>query len=335
MSEQKYSDELITQYLLGSLSEEDTERFDELSISDDRFADLLRSAENDLVDAYVQGDLTGTELERFESHYLGSPLRREKAGFAEGFYQWTRKSSLVRAGASKPEERAQDSKASWFSSLGVFGRLPVWQWGLTLATMALLFAGGWLIFENMRAPRQIAQTEGTRDSSGAQSQQPEREPKAEPPKQANRDLVREQAERERLEQERKREQERIAEQERGIKEPQRGVSIASFLLTPQMRHAGQVREFSIPADRNYVVMHLQLEPNEFRAYRVYLLDGSGSNTLWQSSTLRPKATENTRTLEVGLRSAILKPQTYIMRVKGVSSGGSLETVGDYPFKIAK
>ncbi|HWN10509.1 MAG TPA: hypothetical protein VNO50_14795 [Pyrinomonadaceae bacterium] len=332
MNEQTYNPELITQYLLGSLSEAESDRFDELSIADDRFAELLKAAENDLVDAFARGELTGTELAQFESHYLASSLRREKAEFADGFHEWSLAASNAQA-EIEAKERAKDSSASWrFSVFGM--RRPVWQWGLSFATLALLITGGLIVVQNMRAPRQIAQTEGGRDSSGKRTEQPEDDSSGQPPKSVDQDLVRERAERERLEQERRREQERLTEQERGTKEPPRGVIIA-FILTPQMRNAGQVSELSIPPDKNRVVMHLQLEPNEFRAYRVYLLDSSGGITLWQSGTLRPKTTETTRTLEVGLRSAILKPQTYILRVKGVSAGGSVETVGDYPFKIAK
>ncbi|MFN2493080.1 MAG: hypothetical protein ABR501_09385, partial [Pyrinomonadaceae bacterium] len=78
MSKQAYDDQTVTQYLLGSLPEAEAERFDELSFTDDEFADALMAAEKDLVDAYVQGELTGAELEQFKSHYLASPLRREQ-----------------------------------------------------------------------------------------------------------------------------------------------------------------------------------------------------------------------------------------------------------------
>ncbi len=42
-----YGDLLLTGYLLGTLSEEETERLDEFSISDDEFAMRLSTVEND------------------------------------------------------------------------------------------------------------------------------------------------------------------------------------------------------------------------------------------------------------------------------------------------
>ena len=76
-------DQDVVQYLLGAAPEEQTELLDRLSISDDDFACRLRALEDDLVDAYVRGELSGDTLERFRRFYLSSPLRREKVRFAE------------------------------------------------------------------------------------------------------------------------------------------------------------------------------------------------------------------------------------------------------------
>ena len=69
MEKQIYNEDLIVQYLLGSLSEEETESFDELCFVDDEFAERLSAVENDLVDTYVRGELSGPKLGRFDSHY--------------------------------------------------------------------------------------------------------------------------------------------------------------------------------------------------------------------------------------------------------------------------
>ena len=71
--------------LLGSLSAEETERLDELSLTDDEFAGRLQAVENELIDAYVEGELSGQTLEQFNSFYLSSPKRRERVRFAQVF----------------------------------------------------------------------------------------------------------------------------------------------------------------------------------------------------------------------------------------------------------
>ena len=46
---------------------------------------MLCLVEDDLVDAYASGRLTGELLEGFESFYLASPRRRAKVTFAAQF----------------------------------------------------------------------------------------------------------------------------------------------------------------------------------------------------------------------------------------------------------
>ena len=70
MNKQAYNDQSIIQYLLGSLPEAEAERFDELSFTDDEFAEELKAAEKELVDAYARGELAGAALEQFKSYYL-------------------------------------------------------------------------------------------------------------------------------------------------------------------------------------------------------------------------------------------------------------------------
>jgi len=76
-------DQLLIRYLIGALPDVETERLDELSITDDDVASRLRALEHDLVDAYVKGELSGETLDLFRSHYLASPAQRERVRFAE------------------------------------------------------------------------------------------------------------------------------------------------------------------------------------------------------------------------------------------------------------
>jgi anti-sigma factor RsiW len=85
LSHEPGHDDQLVRYLLGILPDEDAERLDELTVWDDEMAWRLRIVENDLVDAYVAGTLTGETLERFESFYMSSDRRRRKVRFARGF----------------------------------------------------------------------------------------------------------------------------------------------------------------------------------------------------------------------------------------------------------
>ena len=84
-------DQLLIRYLLGSLEEDKAERLDELSVADDDFAWRLKAVENDMVDSYVRGDLSGETLARFESFYVSTPRRRERVEFARALLAFTAK----------------------------------------------------------------------------------------------------------------------------------------------------------------------------------------------------------------------------------------------------
>jgi hypothetical protein len=79
-------DELVVRYLLGALPEDEIECFDELSITDDEFALRLRTVEQDLVDAYVKGELSAGLRALFRSRYLASPAQRKMVRFAEALF---------------------------------------------------------------------------------------------------------------------------------------------------------------------------------------------------------------------------------------------------------
>ena len=87
----------LTHYLLGLLSDDDTERIDEAAVVDDDVAARLRVVERDVVDAYVRGRLPATLIGQFEAH-LSSPRRREQVACAARFLR-----AVDRAAGAEPE----------------------------------------------------------------------------------------------------------------------------------------------------------------------------------------------------------------------------------------
>jgi len=333
MSDATYDDEIITQYLLGSLREAEIERLDELSITDNEFAETLRAAEKDLVDAYVQGELSGTKRERFESHYLGSPVRREQVKFAQAFQEFGTKAEVEQVAGFQKGERetsAQRKHSRWFSALILsLSPRPALQWGMTFAAFFLLISGGFLLFQNIRLRQQMSQTAARRDAliRHEQDLQKEIESQRVTNSQAEQELARVRDERERLE------QELTKAQQGGIEPPSDQGSIVSLILAPPLRGAGQVPTLSIRPGTNQVAAQLQIEAADYSAYRVALIDPAGGRALWQSGNLKPG--RNRKMISVKFPARLLKSQNYSLRVSGVAAGGASEIVSDYPFKVVK
>jgi hypothetical protein len=330
MSKQLYNDREIIEYLLGSLSEAESERFDELSITDDDFADALKAAEKDLVDGYVQGELTGAELRRFKSYYLTSPLRREKVEFAQAFQVFgERESASLRAEGSTNVA----TKRGWFAALSAsIAPRPALQWGLAAAALVLLFASGWLVVDNLRLRQQMSQTAARRDAliQREQDLQKEIEGQRVANSQAEQELARARDERERLEAD-------LEKAKSGARPdlPAEGGRILSFVLAPPLRGAGQIPVVSLPAGTNLVAMQLQLEAADYSAYRAALIDPTSNQILWRGGNLRPRTKGDRIAISVSFPATLLKPQNYILRVTGIPAKGESEIVGDYSFKVVK
>lgn len=267
MTKQGHTKEDLIEYLLGSASEGAGERFDALSVSDSEFADELDAVEADLVDAYVQGELSGDRLNRFETQYLTSPLRRDKVEFARTFHRYAEAHSFAGATAQPMVAKAptrRRSFSSWFETFN--NMIPSMRWGFALATAILLAAGVWWIFQG--SPRH--------------SDNP---------------------------------------------------SIASFVLAPPLRGNNQTPALSIPKGTAVVAIQLELESDDYPAYDVTLLDQTANRSLWRDHKSAMTSGADHKAITVAFPAAVLKRQTYFLRLTGIPAQGDPEIVGDYSFVV--
>jgi len=66
----------LRRYLLGALSEDETAELEGLYFASDELFEELLAEEDDLVDAYVSGELTPDEMSRFDALLSGSARLR-------------------------------------------------------------------------------------------------------------------------------------------------------------------------------------------------------------------------------------------------------------------
>jgi hypothetical protein len=314
-----YDDQLLTEFLLGAASEEDTEHLDELSITDDALASRLSAVEHDLVDAYVSGELSGTTLERFDSHYLSSPRRQQRVRFAQTFQQLTEKADIRR------ETRVEGSKPGFASRFFAAPRLA-FGWGFAAASLLILVAVGYLLLENarMRASLTSAQAERTALQQHEQELQRQLDQQRSTLDQTTKEL--------------EGERQSLAEAENQLAAS--GPSSAtdqefrlSFVLLPPLRSAGPVPEFHLQASTRYVDVKMVFEADDFQSYRVTLKNPATNQPIWQSRALRPVSKGQRESVSVSLSAGSLKPQTYFLELTGIGSSGAVEAIGTYPFKV--
>jgi hypothetical protein len=140
--EQGREDQQLARYLLGDMSDDEVEHIDERSIAEDGVAWRLRGIEDDLVDAYVTGELRGEALQRFKWFYLASERRREKVRFAENFQR----------AASRHARETTTQRRRWIT--------PRF-WGATLAVLLtlMLMVSGALLQQNVHLWHELQRTQ--------------------------------------------------------------------------------------------------------------------------------------------------------------------------------
>jgi hypothetical protein len=324
------NDQLITQYLLGSLSSEEAERLDELSLTDDEFAVRLQEVENELLDAYVRGELSGQMLQQFNLFYLASPKRCERVRFAQVFRTVAERSAVIGLAASeqpgvKKELRPGSRWASWLQLSSSSG--PALQLGLAVAASLLLVAGGWLVYENLHLRQQMQETYAERDAL----QQRERELETQLAQQRSSALERGKETEGLREQIARLEQQASQEQSRSVLLPE-APSIVPFVLAPQTRGLSQIATVPIPSGTDYVTLQLELESGGYPLYRVELKTQPEGQVVWRSRPLKAQARGDGKVVIVSLRPGLLKSPMHRLEVSGISASGAAEIIGSYPFR---
>ena len=294
-------DQLLRRYLTGSLPDEQAERFDDLSVADDEFAARLREAENDLIDAYVNGDLSGDTLDRFEAHYLASPAGRERVRFAE---------SLAVYQKAAPGGRAAPFR--WA------------RWSLAAAALVLLGVAGYLLAENARLRNQIDDARQVRARLEDRERQLQTQLTDE--RSASAETVKELA----------RVRESLAQPElRAPKEGSVGLGVLSFTLRSATRGPSSVQTVTIPTEATTVKLQLPLEPDDFQRYDVALQETATNQTLWRGGGLQAISIGGVKALSVTVPARLLQPKFYTIELTGIPAGGDPQDLSSYPFRVER
>jgi hypothetical protein len=80
-------------------------------------------------------------------------------------------------------------------------------------------------------------------------------------------------------------------------------------------------------------MKVQLESDDFPAYRVTMTDPAAGQVIWSSGILQASGDAESKALSITLGADLLKPRRYMLEVIGIPARGAAESVGIYPFKV--
>ncbi|MGE0128353.1 MAG: hypothetical protein AB7U82_09760 [Blastocatellales bacterium] len=307
---QEGQDKLMRRYLLGELPESEQVTLEEQYFSDSERLDEVWAVENQLVDDYARGKLSSKERKRFESHYLASPRHRERVAFAR----------MLMEAADEEAADAGATTSSWSQRLIAALRGPQLAWGLSLAALLLIVAGGvWFLSERARLQNQLAAMRSERAATQERERRLAEQIAAE--RQQNDQLTAE------LEQLRER-------QTAAVSEPPRPTIFSFLLPSSLMRGGGEPQSLTIPRDADQVELRMRLEANDYRSYQAVIRTVEGAE-VFSSQNIKPRASRNSATVSVKAPATKLSAGDYILTLSGVNSAVQAEEVNRYFFRVVR
>lgn len=288
-------DDELVRYLLGELPEDAAERLDERSVMDDEFATRLRLAEDDLVDAYARGRLTGDRRRRFESFYMASPRRRQKVAFAR---------ELLDEVEHEVRRRQPDETVT--AGSGTLRWLPA-----LAAAVALCLVTGWLYLRDAQLQAALSEAQhrvAAADRRAAElSTELAAQQRAAAAAQASLTEVR-------------------------AAQP---VAPVALVLLPQTRGIGPMPIVAVGPESRTVPIELAIDAADRAAYAAALRDPATNHIVWRSGPLAAVRSRAVPLLAVAVPAALLKSQHYAVDVFAPGPRGANDFVGSFAFEVIR
>ena len=147
MKEERITDALLREFLLGNVADEEQERIENLFLTDPHTRERVLAIEQELIDDYLEDSLAEGDKERFVSLHAKTGEQRRKLRITKSITDW------AATEASAP--RAVAASASIWSRLGSRLRLkPVFV--VPIAVIIVIVVAIFLVFRIMEQRRHLA-----------------------------------------------------------------------------------------------------------------------------------------------------------------------------------
>jgi len=358
MKQRADSEKLMIRYLLGDVPEDEQIRIEERFFTDDEYFEQLLALEDDLIDDYVNGELTDREREQFEEYFLASPTRRQRVEFAKTFM---RAGSLLPLAEIAMPGEARPEPVPWWRNVMVFWRAQSLPRRFALAASVVLALGGsWLIVNTMRLRNHVKQLQAERGESQRREQELLQHiaglsQESERVTELSTQLNRERNERRRLGQqvaEQRRRNEELAQLLENVQFAPPRDSLAFALFPGRTRDIEGTNRFVIPQDVDSVQLRLYLPmprglllgelairrypEDRYTDYRAVIRTAEG-NEVWSEDGLEAQRTglHEEAIVILDLPTRILPKGDYIITLSRRSASGDFEDVGSYQFSVVR
>lgn len=331
MKQPTINEQLVRRYLLGVLPRRERERVEVGLLTDDRYNKALTSleeeVEDDLIDEYLDGELTGSERENFERVFLNTPERAHKLKVIKD----------LKVQAAAPAEapvskivKTRPSYGSWIPAISIFQN-PLFGLSAASALTLALVCCVWLWVRSNNLEAQLRQ---------ARAQQPPDSTLQERVEQ----LIRNNEElKARLEQEEKLASSKQQETPGVVPPaqtptPDRRVFAATLTLSPSVRSTANKNIPTLTLYRGITEARLVLNiervnPTDYKRFRAMVQRDSGTE-VWRNDNLKlqPRGNNARAVLNIPIENLTEEGQ-YVGALDGITSDEQTEPLGLYVFRV--
>ncbi len=298
----------IMRYLLGELSEEEQSLLEEEYFADPTFFQEVRARRDDLIDAYLRGELPADERARFETYFMATPRRRERVEFAR-----TLMKTVDQAQASATLTPARQVPIRRWKSL-LTPLIPYPRPIIALGVLVIIFIGGWLLLRSQRVRDSVEEAKRATQSQNQNRSRDVVETPVASPNETN--------------------QPEIAGRPPATPQtPSRGPEpkVAIFALTTGLvRDSAETKILAIPRNVDLVQLNLEVEREDYQSYRAALRTPEGAE-IW-SKQIKSRPTKLNRTVVLRLPVSLFKNADYILTLSGLTVENKAVDARKYYFR---
>ncbi len=149
VKDETVSDALLRKFLLGSVSEEERERIENVFLTDSQATERILVVEQELIEEYLEGNLTTADTERFVSHYAQTAEQRRNLRITKAIKDW----AMMEASST---QTAPATVSTWSRLRARLKLKPAFVVPIAIAVVILIVVAVWLSTQTEERRRHLA-----------------------------------------------------------------------------------------------------------------------------------------------------------------------------------
>lgn len=324
MEQERRTDQLITKYFLGDLSDEERRQLEQQYFTDSEFLERMQAIEAELMEDYVRGALPKEAAAKLEAHMLQSPHQKRKLAFTESIF---RVATEQRDAIGSPAER--NSKI-WLSLL--LRRYVFTPAAAAVAALAITVSfAAWIVFDVNRLRRELSTLQ--KEQAAARSREQELQEIIAQLQESkkingNNQGARTDSQKTNSNDQSNAQERRPSQVPPGASEP----AVATLVLSAVLSRSGQElpKQVEILKSTQAVQLQLLYDGADASNYQAVVETADGDELLVKTG-LKTERAGNKKIVKLQIPSNLLTNRTYVLTLR-TSSGADLSR---YTFTVTK